>query len=140
VDYAKSVAGVYEHFTRSLIVTTRSLWPLELVNRPSGPESHDLPFWVLDLRDPDRLAPDWELSFEHKGFSQGQYKSPVQLYNPGQLSVRAKRIGNVVRTSVRMPFWDTKSSKRPAQEMDLARTACLSEWTAFVTDLNIHKD
>ncbi len=140
VDYAKSVADVYEHFTRSVIITTRSLWPLELVDGPSGFESHNLPSWVLDLRDPSRLAPDWELSAQHLGFSKSQYKSPMQLYIPGQLSVRAKKIGRVVRTSVRMPFWDSKSSKRPAKEMDLARTACLFEWTAFVTDIDTHED
>ncbi|KAE9374185.1 hypothetical protein N431DRAFT_481462 [Stipitochalara longipes BDJ] len=140
VDYAKSVADIYEHFTRSLIATTRSLWPLGLVNGLSGSESHDLLSWVLDLRDPDCLAPDWELTFEHQGFSRGQHKSPMQVYNLGQLSVRAKRIGNVTRTSMRMPFWGSKSRKRTAQEMDLARTACLSEWTAFVTNLDMHKD
>lgn len=104
VDYAKSVADVYEQFTRSLIITTKSLWPLELVNGRSGSESHNLPSWILDLRDPNRLAPAWELSIRRSCFSESQYKSPMQLYNSGQLRVRAKKIGKVVRTSARMPF------------------------------------
>jgi hypothetical protein len=139
VDYAQSIADTYESFTRSLITATSSLWPLELVNGSSGPESDALPSWVLDLRDPDRLAPGWIPSFTRSGVQMNKY-IPVQLEKPGQLSVRAKRIGKVVRTSSRMPFWDSKSKRISAEEMDLARSTCLSEWTAFATDLDMHED
>jgi len=140
VDYAKSVEDVYTQFTRSLISTTKSLWPLDLVNGPVGPESHDLPSWVLDMRHPDRLAPDWLFPNRRGCFSESQYKSPMRSYNPGQLNVRAKSVGNVVRTSTRMPFWGSTTRERPTKEMDLARTACLSEWTAFAIHLDTNED
>ncbi|KAH7161701.1 heterokaryon incompatibility protein-domain-containing protein, partial [Dactylonectria macrodidyma] len=50
VDYNKTLAEVYESFTRSLIAATKSLWPLEILNDLSQQEPNGLPSWVLDLR------------------------------------------------------------------------------------------
>jgi hypothetical protein len=135
VDYSFSIAMVYAWFTRSLILTTESLWVLQFVTRPAEPGPDDIPSWALDLRDPDRLAPNWRRHFRETNLPASDY----HITGPGfdhKLTIRTKKIGRVVRISARMPSWDSKFRDRSAADFDKARTACLSEWTAFVTDLD----
>lgn len=137
VDYAKSVSEVYESFVRCLITLTDSLCPLELVTGPSvDTEFEDLPSWVMDLRSPDKLV--------HPSRDYSSRKLPKLIlppYKPGQLIVRAKRIGRVAHTSSKMPYWESSEMRNAStKEMEDARTACLSEWTAFVTHLDLQKD
>ncbi|KAH7129923.1 heterokaryon incompatibility protein-domain-containing protein [Dactylonectria estremocensis] len=136
VDYTKTMSEVYESFTRGVIAATKSLWPLEILNDIPEQESNGLPSWVLDLRDADRLGPDWSSHFMHPGSSKSQYQNPMDDMETGKLRVRATKIGKVARTSARMPFWDNKSSKVSTKDMDQARLECLSEWTAFATELD----
>lgn len=141
VDYANPLQEVYEQFTRFLIEITGSLWPLEFLGTHKPAES-DMPSWVIDLRDPDGLASLWNSSWVRSSTSrstlpEGDYQDIKIPYTAGELIVRAKSIAEVARTSSRMPFWDSSTMTTSTKIMDEARTACLSEWTAFVVDLDM---
>jgi len=142
VDYAKSVLDVYELFTRSIITATGDLWALELIiSAPRSPSSADdnirMPSWVLDLRDPNLVASP-PMSARVLNPPEIPYDALSPSYNPGRLAVRAKKVARVTKISSRMPFWDPRLGQGyTAKEMDLARTECLSEWTAFATSLDL---
>jgi hypothetical protein len=137
VDYAQTISQVYEGFVRSLIDFTGSLWPLELVTNSSDSDTGDLPSWVMDLRHRHKLAHTARLA----PTSAEYIEKVLPEKKPGQLIVRAKRVGKVSRTSARMPSRDDPALELASdEEMDMARTACLSEWTAFVTALDLQED
>ncbi|KPM46322.1 hypothetical protein AK830_g23 [Neonectria ditissima] len=139
IDYASSLQQAYEEFTLFLIGTTASLWAFDFLGTPKS-QPNDLPSWVIDLREPDRLAPNWTSSI-HGRLPESDYESSaLALSMPGKLPVRAKEIAKVARTSSRMPCWDSQSIKTTAKLMDDARTSCLSEWTAFAMDIDMHED
>lgn len=158
VDYNKPIAQIFEDATRSLIWSTKSLLPLEIIVRPNG-ELNDLPSWVPDLRDPAAIGTDWQPSvWRHVSndtkmnipdYSKLQQKlrerqiawgssKPVpnaemvmpEKQEPGQLPLKAKYLAEVAEVYTRMPVVG-----RETPDADLLRTACLSEWTAFAFGL-----
>ncbi|KAH7399318.1 heterokaryon incompatibility protein-domain-containing protein [Pyrenochaeta sp. MPI-SDFR-AT-0127] len=139
IDYTKSISEVYETFTRSLIVTTSSLWPLEFVTGHRSSTSDILPSWAVDLRDPEHLAPAWS-SYRRSMLKSSTFQPPSTTNKPGQLRVLAKQVGEICDVSSRMPHWSTESEKTSPEAMDLARNMCLSEWTAFAIELDMHRD
>ncbi|KAK5661144.1 hypothetical protein OQA88_11035 [Cercophora sp. LCS_1] len=151
VDYQKPLHEVYELFTRAVIARTNSLWVVGLINpapEDTSGEPHPIPSWVLDLRDPmvvgsdwdSRHTSDWSRGYYVKRPEQTVFKEPNRLNVPGQLRVRARKIGKVAQTTGRMPSWGAGPGQKATQEeMDLARTACLSEWTALCIDLDMRE-
>lgn len=141
VDYAKPLSEVFELFTRSIIAATGDLWALELVNSVTQSDttnsSEKIPSWTIDLRDSQFIA--------LPSSSERKINPPEDIpwilsqpYIPGQLRILSKKIGRVSRVSSRMSWWNPKlSDGYSAKEMDLARTDCLSEWTAFATSLDL---
>jgi len=151
VNYAASFPDVFERFTRCFIATTKTLHALELVNsRPAQPECSEnprnvdkVPTWVLDLRHPELIAPDWrQTNMKDLPSSQYQYAADaLRPSHPGQLVVCARKVAIVILVSSRMPFLDTKSNQTPSiKSMDHARTECLSEWTALAATLDLDED
>ncbi|KFA52453.1 hypothetical protein S40293_08841 [Stachybotrys chartarum IBT 40293] len=141
VDYERSLQQVYEEFTRFLIYTSASLWPLEVSGTPK-PRSTDLPSWVLDLRDFDLIGPDWTWNWtsrSHRSANNNNYDMPAES-KLGKLPIWAKMIAKVARKSSKMPSWDSQSTQMTAEAMDKARMACLSAWAAFALDLDMHED
>ncbi|KAM5368714.1 hypothetical protein ACJZ2D_009380 [Fusarium nematophilum] len=137
VDYSLSVEAVYEHFTRFLIMTSKRLWPLELIVGSSRDESQTSSSWVLDLRNADSIFANFTDGTNYHQSS--EHKLPLTMQHTGQLRIRAKAIGRVTRVSVRMP-WDDGIEGKSVKELDEQRSECLAEWTAFVTDLDLNED
>ncbi|KAM7184011.1 Heterokaryon incompatibility protein (HET) domain containing protein [Rhypophila sp. PSN 637] len=155
IDYSTPVAQLYEMFTRSIIAQTNDLWVLEIANtrtlpiKEGGSDSRDtelqLPSWVLDLRHPQLIGSLWTSrrhKFRYEISERALFPSPTAKHNSiqTQLPIRVKRIATVTDIGSRMPSWDLVSSnlspRQRLQELDNARTACLSEWTAFVVHLD----
>ncbi|SPO04164.1 uncharacterized protein DNG_06847 [Cephalotrichum gorgonifer] len=137
VDYSNSVGAVYEQFTRFLIMTSKRLWPLEIIVGSSRAESQGMSSWALDLRDADSMYVNYTDGTNYHQST--EHKLPLRMQNSGELRVRAKRIGRVAQISARMP-WDDRLNGKSTRELDEERSACLAGWTAFVTHLDLNED
>ncbi|KAK5654250.1 hypothetical protein OQA88_7425 [Cercophora sp. LCS_1] len=148
VDYAVSAQHVFERFTRCIIATTQTLSALEFINtRPQREDDSapSLPSWVLDLRHAERIATDWkEYDFFTNSLSRGPYPLATSVLDsdrPSQLPVCGKKMAVVRIVSSRMPFFDAQPDQPPnIEDMDYARTECLSEWTALAAGLDLDQE
>lgn len=125
VDYASSLQEVYEDFTRFLMEVTGNLWPLEFLGTHK-PGASDMPSWVVDLRDADRLASLWNRSWiqestAHPTLPESKYTDFGLPCTSGELFLRAESIAEVAMISSRMPYWDSSTMKTSTKTMDDAR-------------------
>lgn len=75
--------------------------------------------------------------YQRDGLPSGTYSPPNKSPVPGQLHVQAREIANVSSISAQMPSTDAAPSK---SEIDSQRLACLPEWTAFCTHLDLQPE
>lgn len=160
VDYNSSTADILEDATRCLISSTKSLWPLEIIARPSG-TSAGLPSWVPDLCDASAISTNWQPRLRRVVSSDAKMNFPVIKKNtefeewkrkrqgrrgvsprraemvvpvqggPGRLLLRGKYLAVVDEVYARMPTAGTTDI-----DGDRLRAACLSEWAAVAAGLD----
>ena len=102
-----------------------------------------MPSWVIDLRDPELLAHDWRQAGLWR-LRESKYRnaeSVLEPSSPGQLTVIARRVAMVTMVGGRMPFSDPRSDQPlDVEDLDRARTECLSQWTAMAVALDLDKE
>lgn len=158
VDYEKSVGAIFEELTRSLVIMTGSLVPLEIISRRSTGQSEDLASWVPDFRDFTSLDFNWRPRLsrdihgagndeilqlpESKRRWRSSYTGPLKLTEEsevvntnnkgsGKLRVKAKYLATITEVYDRMPVLDKANP-----EARFLRADCLSRWTAIAFSLD----
>jgi hypothetical protein len=134
VDYSKTIAEVYEEFAICMIRSTSTLWHLEHI--ASHGDNPDWPTWVPDLRTSGLIASPKEWC---SGLSRSPTRGELDTFQHkrhGRLKLQGRRMTRVSRVFARMPCHSDEEAR--GDNLDNARTDCLSQWTAIAVALDLN--